>query len=266
MKNLLDQVDLGAKLSERKYGEKLVRWQMRLRELCQDLRGSGRSFVVAFEGWDAAGKGGAIRRLTQPLDPRAYEVHAIAAPEGEDRARHYLWRFWRRLPEHGNIGVFDRTWYGRLLVERVEGFAKEYEWKRAFHEINEFEQQLVDNDVIVTKFWLHLSPEEQLRRFEARKNDRLRSWKLTEEDWRNREKWDRYEIAVREMLDKTHTDHAPWTVVAGDDKYTARIQILETAARALERGLQGGAKKGKKGGKGKGKDKDKKKDGKKRKK
>lgn len=260
MKNPLDQVDLDQALSEKKYGERLVKWQMRLRELAQELRASGRSFVIAFEGWDAAGKGGAIRRVTQPLDPRSYEVHAIAAPEGEEKARHYLWRFWRRLPEHGNIGVFDRTWYGRLLVERVEGFAKEYEWKRAFKEVNEFEQQLADNDVILAKFWLHLSKEEQLRRFEARKNDRLRSWKLTEEDWRNREKWERYETAVRDMLAKTNTDHAPWTVVAGNDKYFARIQVLETVARTLEKGLRAsGAKAGKgKNGKKKKKKKSKK--------
>jgi AMP-polyphosphate phosphotransferase len=245
-KNLLDRVDLDAKLAEKKYDALLVKWQTRLRELARELRRSGRSFVAAFEGWDAAGKGGAIRRFTQPLDPRAYEVHSIAAPEGEEKVRHYLWRFWKRLPEQGNIGVFDRTWYGRVLVERVEGFAKEHEWKRAFQEIREFEQQLVDNDVILAKFWLHLSKEEQLRRFEARKNDVLRSWKLTDEDWRNREKWPRYEVAVREMLDKTHTKQAPWTVVAGDDKLTARIQVLETVARAMERGVrEAGGKNGK---------------------
>lgn len=237
MANLLDRVRLDRKLSEKKYAQLLEENQVRLRALAQRVHEEGLSCVFAFEGWDAAGKGGAIRRLTQPLDPRVYEVHAIAAPEGEDKVRHYLYRFWRRLPDAGQICVFDRTWYGRVLVERVEGFAKEYEWKRAYREIDEFEGQLVDAGIILGKFWLHISKAEQLRRFEARRNDHLRSWKLTEEDWRNREKWPVYEAAVREMIEKTSTKRAPWTIVEANDKYWARIRVVSTCVEMMEKAL-----------------------------
>src|SRR5208283_3317074 len=168
-----------------------------------------RPVIILFEGWDAAGKGGAIKRVTEKIDPRGYTVYPISAPQGEDKTRHYLYRFWRRLPERGQIAIFDRSWYGRVLVERVEGFAPEKEWKRAFKEINSFERQLRDFGTIVAKFWIHISREEQLRRFEERKQIGYKAWKLTDEDWRNREKWDAYEEAVEEMLVKTSTRTAP---------------------------------------------------------
>ena len=233
----LDLVALDRTLAEADYALALEREQTRLREFAQRIYKRGLSCVFVFEGWDASGKGGAIRRLTQPLDPRGYEVHAIAAPEGDDKARHYLYRFWRRLPARGQIGVFDRSWYGRVLVERVEGFAREAEWRRAYDEINDFERQLARSGVALAKFWMHLSPDEQLRRFEARRTDPLRSWKLTDEDWRNREKWPAYEEAVNEMLARTSTDIAPWSVVSATDKAWGRIQVLETCTRVIEDAL-----------------------------
>jgi polyphosphate kinase 2 (PPK2 family) len=193
-----------------------------------------RPALLVFEGWDAAGKGGAIQRLTAELDPRGYIVHAIAAPAGEDKARHYLYRFWRRLPPRGQLAIFDRSWYGRVLVERVEGFARPDEWRRAYGEINEFERQLVDFGTIICKFWLHLSPEEQLRRFEARQNVPYKAWKLTDEDWRNREKWPQYEEAVDEMLLRTSTPAAPWTIVESEDKRYGRVKVLRTVVQRLE--------------------------------
>jgi len=181
-----------------------------------------------YEGWDAGGKGGNIRRVIRELDPRGYEVIPIAAPQGDEKTHHYLWRFWRALPKAGHFTVFDRSWYGRVLVERVEGFAAPRDWMRAYSEINEFEQQLVEYGCVVTKFWLHVSKEEQLRRFEARQNDPAKQWKITEEDWRNRAKWDEYWEAVSDMLDRTSTAHAPWTIIEGNDKLHARIQSLQT--------------------------------------
>jgi polyphosphate kinase 2 (PPK2 family) len=188
---------------------------------------------MIFEGWDAAGKGGAIRRVTEKIDPRGFVVYPIAAPKGDDATHHYLWRFWRRLPETGQIAMFDRSWYGRVMVERIEGFCKEMDWKRAYREINSFERQLVDFGTILFKFWLHIDKEEQLRRFESRSGDRIRSWKLTDEDWRNREKWELYEAAVNEMLLKTSTISAPWTVVEGNSKMYARVKILKTIVDKL---------------------------------
>ena len=192
---------------------------------------------MALEGWDASGKGGAIRRLTQPLDPRGYEVHAIGAPAGDDRDHHYLWRFWRRLPAAGQLGVFDRTWYGRVLVERVEGFCGREAWSRAYLEIPEFERQLVDAGLVLVKFWMHISPEEQLRRFRERAKDPLKGWKLTPDDWRNRRKWPAYERAVADMVERTSTRSAPWHIVASDDKHYARIAVLEMLRDRLDRSL-----------------------------
>jgi polyphosphate kinase 2 (PPK2 family) len=197
-----------------------------------------RPVAMVFEGWDAAGKGGAIKRATEKLDPRGYVVYSIAAPQGEDAARHYLYRFWRRLPEAGQIAIFDRSWYGRVMVERIEGFCTEDSWKRAYREINQFERQLVDFGTILFKFWMQVSKDEQLRRFEARSTDRLRSWKLTDEDWRNREKWDRYEEAVNDMLLKTSTVTAPWTIVEGNNKWYARVKVLKTLVEKLSEELQ----------------------------
>lgn len=232
----LDAVDLGRKLDRKTYSEALRPLQVRLHDLALRLYRRKRSLVLVFEGWDAAGKGGAIRRLTARLDPRGYRVFPIAAPEGEDAQHHYLWRFWRRLepPRDKQILVFDRSWYGRVLVERVEGFATEEEWRRAYGEINDFEQQLADHGVLLAKFWFHLSPEEQLRRFERRRETPHKAWKLTEEDWRNREKWSSYTVAADEMLRRTSTDTAPWTVVEANDKLFARIKTLRHVANLLE--------------------------------
>jgi polyphosphate kinase 2 (PPK2 family) len=192
---------------------------------------------MVFEGWDAAGKGGVIKRVTEKLDPRGYVVYPIAAPQGEDATRHYLYRFWRRLPETGQIAIFDRSWYGRVMVERVESFCREEDWRRAYREINQFERQLVDFGTILFKFWIHISEDEQLRRFESRAVDPLRNWKLTDEDWRNREKWDAYGQVVNEMLLRTSTVTAPWTIVEGNSKLHARIKVLETLVDKLSQEL-----------------------------
>jgi polyphosphate kinase 2 (PPK2 family) len=234
---MLTTVDLSLKLEQEEYDRLLIKYQVALHDLAFQVYLQQRPVVIAFEGWDAAGKGGAIRRVTEKIDPRGFTVYSIAAPKGDDATHHYLWRFWKRLPEAGQIAIFDRSWYGRVLVERIEGFCTEAEWKRAYREINYFERQLVDFGTIPFKFWLHVSKDEQLRRFESRQNDKLRSWKLTEEDWRNREKWDQYEDAVAEMLLKTSTISAPWTVVEGDDKLYARIKILKTLVDRMSKAL-----------------------------
>jgi polyphosphate kinase 2 (PPK2 family) len=196
------------------------------------------STIMVFEGWDAAGKGGAIRRVTAALDARRYSVIPIAAPTDEERAQHYLWRFWRHLGRAGRVTIFDRSWYGRVLVERVEGFATEREWMRAYAEINQFETQLVRHGTVLLKYWLHVTPEEQLRRFKEREQIPHKQWKLTEEDWRNREKWDAYERAVNDMIERTSTLDAPWTLVEANDKAHARIKVLETACQRLEQALK----------------------------
>ncbi|MEZ4860070.1 MAG: hypothetical protein R3C14_02125 [Caldilineaceae bacterium] len=235
---MLEIVDLAQSLPKAEYKRQLDAYQTQLRILGYYLHQRRRPAIVVFEGWDAAGKGGAINRLTERMDPRGYIVHPIAAPKGDDAEKHYLWRFWRRLPEQGVMAIFDRSWYGRVLVERVEGFCSTAEWQRAYEEIQEFEQQLVDFGAIVIKFWMHVSKEEQLHRFERRENIPTKSWKLTDEDWRNREKWDLYEQAVEEMLIKTTTAQAPWTVIAGNDKRFARVQVLKTVAERLSHELQ----------------------------
>ena len=193
--------------------------------------------VTAFEGCDAAGKGGAIRRVTQALDAKKYDVIPIAAPTEEERTRPYLWRFWRQIPERGRITIFDRTWYGRVLVERVESFCSEADWMRAYAEINDFEEQLVKNRTIVVKFWLQISSEEQLRRFKEREATPFKQHKITDEDWRNREKWDAYNLAVCDMIDRTSTELAPWHLVPANDKYYARLDVLRTLANAIESAL-----------------------------
>ena len=193
--------------------------------------------VICYEGWDAGGKGGNIKRVTQGLDPRGYEVVPIAAPTKEEKAHHYLWRFWRRIPKAGHITIFDRTWYGRVLVERVEGFCSEADWKRAYDEINEFERQLVDFGAVLVKFWLQIDSAEQLRRFQERQNTPYKQWKITDEDWRNREKRPKYEPAVAEMLRRTSTPHAPWTILEANCKFYARIKALRTVAEALEQAV-----------------------------
>jgi len=230
---MLETIDLTRSLDRASYVREITRRQIELRELGYQVYLQKRPVMIAFEGWDAAGKGGAIKRITEKLDPRGYVVYPISAPQGEDKTRHYLYRFWRRLPECGQIAIFDRTWYGRVLVERVEGFASEAEWKRGYKEINSFERQLREFGTILVKFWIHISREEQLRRFEERKAIGYKSWKLTEEDWRNRDKWSAYEEAVEQMLVKTSTATAPWTLVEGNDKYWARTKVLAKLVKIL---------------------------------
>lgn len=234
---MLEALDLSLKMDHDEYVRQLTRRQVQLRELGYQVYLQKRPVVLVFEGWDAAGKGGAIKRITEKIDPRGYMVYPISAPQGEDKTRHYLYRFWRRLPELGQVAIFDRSWYGRVLVERVEGFAQEGEWKRAYKEINSFERQLRDFGTVLMKFWIHITREEQLRRFEERQQIGYKAWKLTEEDWRNREKWGVYEDAVEEMLLKTSTRTAPWTLIEGNDKYWARVKILKLLVQTLSREL-----------------------------
>lgn len=237
-KTVIDQLDLGQRVgSKDEYQDLLLEQQGRINLLARDPRFRRWSVVVAFEGSDAAGKGGAIRRLTQALDARHYDVIPIAAPTDEEKARPYLWRFWRHIPERGRLAIFDRSWYGRVLVERVEGFCTEADWMRAYGEINDFEEQLVRNRTLVIKLWLQISKDEQLRRFEERQATPFKQHKITDEDWRNREKWDEYGAAVCEMIDRTSTELAPWTLVEANDKYHARIKVLRTIADHVEAAL-----------------------------
>ncbi len=233
-KNLLRALDLTKKLDHKLYEKQMLKQQGRIAGAARKLGKAGRSAVFVFEGQDAAGKGGAIRRVTSALDARFYEVNAVAAPTDEERARPYLWRFWRNLPRKGHVGIFDRSWYGRVLVERVEGFCAPEDWRRAFAEINSFESQLVEAGAVVRKLWLQISQEEQLARFKSRENTPYKQYKITEEDWRNRAKWDAYEAAACEMFEKTSSDEAPWVLVEGNDKDWARIKVLKTVADALE--------------------------------
>ncbi|HEY1012884.1 MAG TPA: polyphosphate kinase [Herpetosiphonaceae bacterium] len=233
----LKEVDLGRKLKKSDYNEQLEALQFKLLRLQRAVFQLGHRVVCLLEGWDAAGKGGAIQRLTEAMDPRGYVVHAIGAPTAEELAHNYLWRFWSRMPRSGQIVIFDRSWYGRVLVERVEGFATRREWRQAYDEINDFERLLRQDGTTLLKFFVHISPEEQLRRYEDRRDDPLKTWKLTEDDWRNREKWPAYEEAVNEMVKRTSTKHAPWTMIAGEDKRWARIQVLRAVAEQLDADL-----------------------------
>jgi polyphosphate kinase 2 (PPK2 family) len=238
-RNVLSELDLTQKLSDKDYQDQLAHWQGRLSELARDPRFKKRSLICAFEGADAAGKGGSIRRIGAALDARQYQVVPIAAPTEEERAQPYLWRFWRHMPRKGRVAIFDRTWYGRVLVERVEGFCAEHDWLRAYSEINDFEHELTEAGAIVVKFWLHISQEEQLRRFNDREATEFKRFKITEEDWRNREKWDAYEQAICDMVDRTSTGTAPWTLVEANDKNYARVKILRTLCQRLEAELSG---------------------------
>ena len=234
----LSEVDLSDKfIDEKEYQQKLKVLQSRLGELHNRLYRKRVPVIITYEGWDAAGKGGNIKRVTGALDPRGYEVHPIASPEPHEKARHYLWRFWTRLPKNGHIAIFDRTWYGRVMVERLEGFCSENDWKRAYNEMNEFEKELHDWGAVIIKFWVQIDKDTQLERFTERQNNPEKQWKITDEDWRNREKWDQYEMAVDEMLKKTSTTYAPWHILESVDKKYARIKALKIIIKELEKVL-----------------------------
>jgi polyphosphate:AMP phosphotransferase len=234
----LASADLSLRLERREYRKRLPKLQSRLQDLIWRAHRDRRSLVAVFEGWDAAGKGSTIRRVTAAMDPRLYKLLQFAAPTDEERRHHYLWRVWRQLQEDGRATLFDRSWYGRVLVERVEGFAREDEWRRAYEEINEFERHLSEHGTCVVKFWMHISPEEQLRRFQEREKVPYKQHKITPEDWRNRDRWPDYERAVNDMLAHTNTRNAPWHVIPAVDKPYARIAVLRALCDALKRSLK----------------------------
>jgi polyphosphate:AMP phosphotransferase len=235
--SLLEQVDLQQETSEEDYRRRIKKYQKRMFELEHEVYIRRIPVLVVFEGPDAAGKGGAIRRLTRGMDPRGYAVNTTAAPDATEFAHHYMWRFWLDFPKAGHIAIFDRSWYGRVLVERVEGFCRETEWRRAYREINENEEHMVNFGAVLVKFWIHIDKNEQLRRFESREARQDKQWKMTDEDWRNRDKWEAYERAADEMLFRTSTAEAPWTIIAGNDKYFARLQVLRTVISSIEKRL-----------------------------
>jgi len=234
---VLRTLDLSKTLSEKKYKSDLAKYQGKLNLLTRQPEFKEISVVVVFEGFDAGGKGGSIRRITGALDARGYRIIPIAAPTEEERAQPYMWRFWRHLPRRGVVAIFDRSWYGRVLVERIEGFCSESDWMRAYGEINDFEEQLIRHKIVVVKFWLNISKEEQLRRFEEREKTGFKRFKITPEDWRNREKWEAYELAASDMIDRTSTEIAPWTMVEANDKKYARIKVLRTLCERIEAAL-----------------------------
>jgi polyphosphate:AMP phosphotransferase len=235
--NILRALDLSQSLSEKQYEEELPRLQGRLAQLCRDRKFARTALIAVFEGNDAAGKGGAVRRVAAALDARSYRIVPIAAPTEEERAQPYLWRFWRHVPRPGSVVIFDRSWYGRVLVERVEGFCAPADWQRAYSEINDFEASLLRHGAGLAKFWLAISKAEQIKRFRAREATPFKRFKITEEDWRNREKWDAYEAAVCDMVDRTSTAEAPWTIVEANDKRFARVKVLRTLVETVERAL-----------------------------
>ena len=233
---LLSEVSLADKtIADDEYKTELDRLQKELSDLHNEIYRRKIPVIIAYEGWDAAGKGGNIKRITAALDPRGFEVQPIASPEPHEKARHFLWRFWTRLPKDGHIAIFDRTWYGRVMVERLEGFCSENDWQRAYNEMNEFEKELADWGAVVIKFWVQIDNETQLQRFTDRQNTPEKQWKITDEDWRNREKWDQYEEAVNEMLQKTNTTFAPWYILESNDKKYARIKALRIVVDTLKK-------------------------------
>lgn len=236
--NLLQTLDLNQQIEKKKYKVELEKYQGKLALLTRENDFKKITVIVVFEGNDAAGKGGAIRRITSALDARWYNIVPVAAPTEEERAQPYLWRFWRHIPRRGRMTIFDRSWYGRVLVERVEGFCTKADWMRAYSEINDFEAQLVRHHIVVVKFWLAISKDQQLKRFNEREQIGFKRFKITEEDWRNRNKWEEYEQAVCEMVDRTSTEIAPWTLVEANDKYYARIKILKTLCRHIETAME----------------------------
>jgi polyphosphate kinase 2 (PPK2 family) len=242
----LDQLDLSLSLSKSEYAERLVAAQERLTALRLALGGKlpsyegrlGPGLAVVFEGWDASGKGGALKRLVEPLDPRHVRVTSYAAPTETEKRHHFLWRFWPALPGLGGMSVFDRSWYGRVLVERVEGFATPEEWERAYATIVGFERTFCIEGAVLVKFWMHISDEEQLHRFQTREKNPLKSWKMTSDDWRNREKRPLYAEAIEDMLERTEHSHAPWHLIEGDNKRYARVKVVETVIAEVERGMR----------------------------
>ena len=235
--SILERSDLSLSLSREEYEHALKKHQERIREIEHEIYARRLPVIMAFEGWDAAGKGGSIKRLVQRMDPRGYEVVTTAAPNEIELMHHYLWRFWKNIPKAGHVVIFDRSWYGRVLVERIEGFCTEEEWKRAYSEINEMEEQWTNFGAAIMKFWIHVSMDEQLKRFELRQKTKHKQWKITDEDWRNREKWDLYKAAADEMLYRTSTSYAPWTIIEANSKLYARIKTMETVINTLEKHL-----------------------------
>ena len=234
---MLSEIDLDKEMDVTEYRKELAKCQKKLAKLHNELYRKKIPVIIAYEGWDAAGKGGNIKRIAGALDPRGYDVHPIASPEPHEKSRHYLWRFWTRLPKTGHIAIFDRTWYGRVMVERLEGFCSKNDWQRAYNEINEFERELKDWGAVIIKFWVQIDKDTQLARFNDRENNPQKRWKITDEDWRNREKWDQYEDAVNEMIQKTSTDFAPWHILESNNKYYARIKALKIVIKELEKAL-----------------------------
>ena len=241
--HLFDKVDLSGRLTDEEYNTRIDAAQRRLLELRLHIGGHldtpqiGPGVLIVFEGSDAGGKGGAIKRIVEPLDPRHYRVSTFAKPSFDEKRKHFLWRFWKEVPGLGGMALFDRSWYGRVLVERVEGYATKEQWKRAYDEIVQFERTLVLEGVIIVKFWLQISAEEQLRRFNSRQKDPVRRWKLTDEDWRNRDKTEQYDEAIEEMFSRTHHELAPWHIVSGEQKKWARVQVLEILNKRIEEGI-----------------------------
>jgi polyphosphate kinase 2 (PPK2 family) len=241
--HLFDRVDLSARLTDEEYNARIYAAQRKLLELRLHIGGHldtpqiGPGVLVVFEGSDAGGKGGAIKRIVDPLDPRHYRVSSFAKPTFDEKRKHFLWRFWKEVPGLGGMALFDRSWYGRVLVERVEGYATKEQWKRAYEEIVQFERALVLEGVIIVKFWLQISPEEQLRRFQNRQKDPVRRWKLTDEDWRNRDKTEQYDQAIDEMFTRTNHELAPWHIVSGEQKKWARVQVVEILNKRIEEGI-----------------------------
>ncbi len=236
--NFLADTEFEDPMDRQKYKANLKRKQEKIHELVHEIHSHQIPVAIAFCGWDAAGKGGCIKRLVQSIDPRGYDVTPVAAPTKIELSHHYLWRFWKEMPRRGKIAIFDRSWYGRVLVERVEALCTNTEWKAAYQEMNEMEQHLANFGTTILKFWLHIDKDTQLERFEARQVDPLKSWKITDEDWRNREKWERYEEAINEMIEKTNTPYAPWHIVPATCKMRARIEVLDTVIRALKKAIK----------------------------
>lgn len=237
---LLDDLDLNQQISKEEYKEKLGKYQLEMLHRQPLLAEQKRNMILVFEGPDAAGKGGVIKRITEKLDPRSVRVYSIVKPTPEEYAHHYMWRFWNKLPKYGEMAIFDRSWYGRVLVERVEGFATRKEWRRAYEEINQFEKWLTDDGTILLKFYLHISKEEQLIRFKRREADPYKHWKINDEDWRNREKWEQHNEAAEDMFKLTSTDHCPWNLIEGNYKWHARVKVLKTVVKAMARELGDG--------------------------